>query len=47
MTMRSFAASKLEIVSSVARPDTVTTPLLLVTLIASSPLVALMTIVST
>ena len=29
-----------------ARPDTVTTPLLLVIVIASSPLVALMTIVS-
>src|SRR5262245_31426994 len=46
MTMRSLFASKLEIVTSVARPDTVTTPLLLVIVIASSPLVALMTTVS-
>ena len=45
MTMRSLA-SKPAIVTSVARPDTVTTPLSSVMLITSSPLVALMTIVS-
>ncbi len=41
-----MVGSKLVIVVSVARPDTVTTPLLLVMMIASSPLVALMTTVS-
>ena len=46
MTMRSLVGSKLVIVVSVARPDTVTTPLLLVMVITSSPLVALMMIVS-
>src|SRR5262245_20927433 len=45
MPMRSFA-SKLQIVTSSGRPDTVITPLLFVTEITSSPLVALMTIVS-
>ena len=45
MTMRSFA-SKFEIVTSLPRPVTMTTPLLLVIVMASSPLVALRTTVS-
>ncbi len=46
MTRRSLAASAPEIVTVSARPETVITPPLLLTDITSSPLVALMMIVS-